>query len=42
VLEVTLPALVILTLIILPLVKGAVLGFSWAADVSAPVQPTRP
>jgi uncharacterized protein (DUF983 family) len=42
VLAVTLPALVILTLIILPLVKGAVLGFSWAADVSAPVEPTRP
>jgi uncharacterized protein (DUF983 family) len=42
VLAVTLPALVILTLVILPLVKGAVLGFSWAADVSAPVEPTRP
>jgi len=42
VLAVTLPALVILTLAILPLVKGAVLGFSWAADASAPVEPTRP
>ena len=38
----TLPALFILTLIILPIVKGAVIGFHWAADVSAPVEPTRP
>ena len=42
VLAVTLPALLILTLAILPLVKGAVLGFSWAADIGAPVEPTRP
>jgi len=42
VLAVTLPSLVILTLLILPLVKGAVLGFHWAADVGAPVEPTRP
>ena len=42
VLAVTLPALVILTLLILPLVKGAVLGFSWAADASAPTEPPRP
>ena len=42
VLAVTLPALVILTLILLPLVKGAVVGFHWAADVGSPKAPTAP
>ena len=42
VLAVTLPALVILTLILLPLVKGAVIGFHWAADVGSPEAPTSP
>jgi uncharacterized protein (DUF983 family) len=42
VLAVTLPALFLLTLAVLPLVKGAVLGFSWAADLGAPVEPTHP
>jgi uncharacterized protein (DUF983 family) len=42
VLSVTLPALVILTLILLPLVKGAVIGFHWAADVGSPKAPTSP
>jgi len=42
VLSVTLPALVILTLALLPLVKGAVIGFHWAADVGAPEEPTVP
>lgn len=42
VVAVTLPSLFLLTLVVLPVVKGAVIGFSWAADVSAPVVPTRP
>lgn len=32
----TLPALLLLTLLILPRVKGAVVGFHWAVDARAP------
>ncbi len=43
VLGLTLPTLLILTLALLPLVKGAVIGFHWAAQIKgAPAEPTRP
>jgi uncharacterized protein (DUF983 family) len=42
VLATTLPAMLACTLGLLPLVKGAVIGFHWANKVVSPAEPVRP